>query len=153
MKSPTNKSDNATKPSALSPSCKKCVNVLQQLISGLQSETKDANESPPLTLLKAIARADPKSLRVENTRDGVVMHIPVKENQPGLLRRWTKFVGDSGNVGLNAPLRALATSASPDSSADSTAPTNPLTIELKCRKCSTQGPEVSCNMTQFHACG
>jgi len=128
-------SDNATRPASLSPSCRKCVNVLQHLISGLANGNSE--ESPPLTLLKAIGGGDPKQLRVEKSRDGVVLYLPVETTQPHLLRKWTKFQGD--NVDVDSP-RAIATSAS-DSSTEST-PTNPLAIELKCRKCSSVGPEV-----------
>mmetsp|Transcript_16984 Transcript_16984/g.41391 ORF Transcript_16984/g.41391 Transcript_16984/m.41391 type:complete len:166 (-) Transcript_16984:2646-3143(-) len=132
----TEESENATtRPPSLSPSCRKCVNVLQHLVSGLANDKSE--ESPPLTLLKAIAGGDPNRLRVEKSRDGVVLYLPVETTQPNLLRKWTKFLDDNVNI---EPPRAIATSAS-GSSTEST-PTNPLSIELKCRKCSTVGPEV-----------
>lgn len=127
--------DKATRPPSLSPSCRKCVDVLQHLVSGLAND--DSQESPPLTLLKAIGGGDPKKLRVEKSRDGVLLYLPVETTQPEVLRRWTKFQGDNVNID---PPRAIATSVS-DSATEST-PTNPLAIELKCRKCSTVGPEV-----------
>lgn len=133
-------SNNVTKPSSLSTSCRKCVSVLQQLVSGLQSETNDKNESSPLTLLKAIAGGDPKQLRIENNSDGVVIHIPVETTESNILRRWTKFVDDTANI--DQGVRAIATSVSDSSIATSkTNPTHPLTVELRCRKCSTEGPE------------
>jgi hypothetical protein len=113
-----------------SSSCKKCVNVLRELISGLQesrdgttgtgnnhrgigSNIVDGHESPPLTLLKAIARGQQQhqqtelggkngeirphkqqshpSLIVEDVEDGVRLTIPVETTIPTLLRRWTKL--------------------------------------------------------------
>lgn len=132
--------DYVNKPSSLSPSCRKCVSVLQQLVSGLQSEANDKNESSPVTLLRAIAGGDPKELRIEKKRDGVVVYFPVETTQPSLLRRWTEFNDDTASI--DQAVRPIATSVS-DATLSKT-PTNsdnPLAIELKCRKCSDQGPE------------
>lgn len=129
-----------------SPSCRKCVRVLQELMSGLQGDSKGGDEPPPLTLLKAIAGDQVNKLRIENVDDGVTMHFPVDTTKPSLLRRWTNFVGKEDAVAgsaLEVPTHTLATSASGAAPTDSTIPENPLTIQLKCRKCSSTGPEVS----------
>jgi hypothetical protein len=103
-----------------------------------------------LTLLKAIAGGQSNKLRIENNPDGVTMHFPVEITSPKVLKRWTKFIGEDSNTAESSvllPPHALATSvpATPASIAVSgdSPPENPLTIELKCRKCSSKGPEVS----------
>jgi hypothetical protein len=140
------RSPNANESSSnTSPSCRKCVKVLQELVSGLQDDSKKGDEPPPLTLLKAIAGDQSKKLRVENSEDGVTMHFPVDITKPSLLKRWTQFTSqqeETGRSDLEVPLHTLATSASGAASANST-PSNPLTIQLTCRKCSSTGPEVS----------
>ncbi|KAG7352222.1 peptidase M76 family protein [Nitzschia inconspicua] len=173
-----------------SSSCKKCVKVLRDLISGLQennngdndtnksfssgNNTDTSSESPPLTLLKAIAGAaaipnQQKNLQVEEIEDGVRLTIPVETTLPALLRRWTKLPQpykdeeENDDKGLLQPIfQAMATSANDsllnEQNAnnqrfkESTRPhsslhppdkplTDPLTIELKCRKCASSGPE------------
>jgi hypothetical protein len=125
------------------------------------------SESPPLTLLRAIIAGGANNhynapLKVEHIDDGVKMHLPVETTLPTLLRRWSSIsrqqeAADNNNdstttttpTTLNGsssiPLLAtLATSAvdSHTSSTATTATTNdPLTIELKCRKCASSGPE------------
>eukprot|EP00529_Nitzschia_sp_RCC80_P026480 CAMPEP_0113523740 /NCGR_PEP_ID=MMETSP0014_2-20120614/45858_1 /TAXON_ID=2857 /ORGANISM="Nitzschia sp." /LENGTH=352 /DNA_ID=CAMNT_0000421833 /DNA_START=118 /DNA_END=1173 /DNA_ORIENTATION=+ /assembly_acc=CAM_ASM_000159 len=109
----------------------------------------------------------PPKLEVEEVEDGVRLTIPVEATLPHLLRRWTKIVPllnqssdkqtttgtgneeDEDDI-LKSPhylaSNALATSAKPasDSSSSSSTTTSipdPLTIELKCRKCASTGPE------------
>jgi Peptidase M76 family len=169
----------------MSSSCNKCVKVLRDLISGLQEHNNgnerhpttnsntnhsDSSESPPLTLLKAIAASEPssasqKTLQVEEIEGGVRLTIPVETTLPNLLRRWTKLPqpilhdqqGEQED-GLLRPLyHAMATSAddalkegpgnknaflkrSPNNPDDKPL-ADPLTIELKCRKCASSGPE------------
>lgn len=95
----------------------------------------------------------PPALKIEETEDGVKLTIPVETTSPALMKPWTH---------LPRPLREqeeersaeeddledsifLATSVRRDDdeiAASRTEPvTNPLTIELKCRKCETSGPE------------
>ncbi|KAG7366327.1 peptidase M76 family protein [Nitzschia inconspicua] len=178
-----------------SSSCKKCVKVLRDLISGLQennngdnvnvindtnksfsssNNTDTSSESPPLTLLKAIAGAaaipnQQKNLQVEEIEDGVRLTIPVETTLPALLRRWTKLPQpykdeeENDDKGLLQPIfQAMATSANDsllneqnannqrfkESTRPHSSPhppdkplTDPLTIELKCRKCASSGPE------------
>ena len=148
---PTNKKEK------MSPSCFSCVKTLQEIVSGLHnhrdvdsSSKNTSNEPPPLTLLKAIAGGDSKKIRIENSEDGVVMSFPVKITSPNLLKRWTKFLRDNEEQSttkdnLEVSPHAIATSAAGATIGNpgekSTTPENPLTIELKCKKCASSGPE------------
>jgi hypothetical protein len=157
----------------MSASCHKCVKVLRDLISGLQQDNRDgrtsiqknnSTQSPPLTLLKAIAEgamnapagrqdSQPRQLRVEQVEDGVRLTIPVETTMPHVLRRWTKLLPPAGEPlreqdddddELLQPLyHAMATSANDhrSDSKQSDQLADPLTIELKCRKCASSGPE------------
>lgn len=110
----------------------------------------------------------PPKLEVDYVENGVKLTIPVEATLPHLLRRWTKIVpllnqADRSKLRaaeenededtLTSPhhlaQNALATSAntapattslSSSSKSSSTVP-EPLTIELKCRKCASTGPE------------
>mmetsp|Transcript_54097 Transcript_54097/g.131300 ORF Transcript_54097/g.131300 Transcript_54097/m.131300 type:complete len:361 (-) Transcript_54097:25-1107(-) len=121
-----------------------------------QNGRSGSSQSPP-----------PPKLEVEEVEDGVRLTIPVEATLPHLLRRWTKIIPllnqssdeqtatGTGNEEdedciLKSPhylaSNALATSAKPasDSSSSSSTTTSipdPLTIELKCRKCASTGPE------------
>jgi hypothetical protein len=140
-------------------SCRKCVKALQEIISGLHDDS--TQESPPLTLLKAIITDDWKSssssslnnpqttttattttthnLKIQETQDGVKVELPVNTTLPNLLRRYSSLLnGDNNNNNSISPYppHTLATSVT-----SSEEPPQPLTIELKCRKCATSGPE------------
>ena len=139
-----------TQSGTVSPSCLQCVKVLQELVSGLHilkdnksSQTSTKNEPPPLTLLKAIAGGDSNKLRIENSEDGVTMHFPVGTTSPTLLKRWTKFLTENEKTNdLELTPQALATSVPRTvSPTEKTTPENPLRIELKCKTCSSTGPE------------
>jgi hypothetical protein len=108
-------------------------------------------------------------LKVEEVEDGIRLTIPVETTLPTLLRRWTKLPqivveddDDNGEDSLFKPLyHAMATSASSsdddvssvntksnrqssqqeEEEASSKPIADPLTIELKCRKCASSGPE------------
>lgn len=95
------------------------------------------------------------------------MTIPVETTLPNLLRRWTKLPqplpeeeSEKADGGMLQPIyRAMATSANEDTSGGKDGPgrprlasrdsrsssatpvSDPLTIELKCRKCASSGPE------------
>ena len=167
--SPSSSSNDETAPAKkteMSPSCFSCVKALQEIVSGLHNhrdgnsssssttKNKSDDEPPPLTLLKAIAGGDSKKIRIDNSEDGVVMSFPVRLTSPTLLMRWTKFMRDNEEQSttednLVVSPHAIATSAT-SAAADaaignpsdtSTNPESPLTIELKCRKCSSNGPE------------
>jgi hypothetical protein len=177
----------------MSSSCNKCVKVLRDLISGLQENNNHgvcssntstnncdhATESPPLTLLKAIAgtvsplsnsssqQQKSRNLYVEEVEDGVRLTIPVETTMPNLLRRWTKLPppasGDNtvdekkeeDDDVLQPLYHAMATSAAniaggninkntlklSRNQGSSATLADPLTIELKCRKCASSGPE------------
>jgi Peptidase M76 family len=108
-----------------------------------------------------------QKLQVEEVEDGVRLTIPVETTMPNLLRRWTKLPQpvsgenktEEEDDGVLQPLyHAMATSAIetekgngnknslPPSHIQSSSPSSaplavPLTIELKCRKCASSGPE------------
>jgi hypothetical protein len=162
-----NNNNNTHNDDSSSPSCIKCVKVLRDLISELQ-ENKTVKgggekgvESPPLTLLRAIIAGGANNhhapLKIEHIDDGVKMHLPVETTLPTLLRRWSSLYRqqqEEADNGITTPtlnggsssIPLLATSAveSEDTSISTStiATTNdPLTIELKCRKCASSGPE------------
>jgi hypothetical protein len=151
-------------------SCRKCVQALRDIISGLHNDDNSTQESPPLTLLKAIIADDWKSsssfddssssrqpttyknnLKIQDTEDGVKVELPVTTTLPNLLRRYSSLLhhGDNNNVVDESSPHTLATSvlsvtAAAHSSSHPPPPLPqqpPLTIELKCRKCATSGPE------------
>jgi hypothetical protein len=161
-----------TKKKEASASCSKCVTVLQQILSSVQQSadaTADSNnsksnleESPPLTILKAIASGtggDPKrmqGLKIVNTKDGVKVQLPVTTTLPTLLRRWSALLrernGQDDDVAITTKESTLGhvTLACSSSSESSSAlllqqqqqdQQPPLEIELLCRKCSSTGPE------------
>lgn len=156
-----------------SPSCQRCVQVLRDLIAGLQDDStqKDRvspsigsgifagnsdptsirrDEPAPLTLLKAIAGMDNREkLRVEMVDDGVKLHVPVETTLPDKLLDWTRWLkpktmegaDKSGETSALDDFRLpLALSVKENASAHRKL-VDPLTIELKCRKCASTGPE------------
>jgi hypothetical protein len=99
------------------------------------------------------------NLKIQDTEDGVKVELPVTTTLPNLLRRYSSLLhhGDNNNVvdDSSSPYSSthtLATSvlsldaaaaAALDQQSSSHPPPQqpPLTIELKCRKCATSGPE------------
>ena len=136
-----------------STSCAKCVTVLRELIAGLQdmkispTGTKQVDkEPPPLTLLKAIAggASDGEKLIVEMIDDGIKLHVPVETTSPMRLQSWRQWFQSKesdidGPSILGVLRRPLALSV--DDHASKARLQDPLTIELKCRKCGNSGPE------------
>lgn len=137
-------------------SCQKCVKVLRDLISSLHHEkvsvsaSTEADESAPLTLLKAIAGIkNREQLKVEMVEDGVKLHLPVEATVPEKLLSWTQWVtpvskldGEKSNdpSSITEFRLPLALSVN-DDAAMNRGLADPLTIELKCRKCASTGPE------------
>ena len=103
-------------------------------------------------------------LHIEETEDGVKLTIPVETTAPALMTKWTRLEQESEPVKDEASGEVndenqiediddwipLATSVRRDDEiADGPIHTNnknavvrnPLTIELKCRRCETSGPE------------
>ena len=124
-------------------SCNKCVKVLRDLISGIQ---KDGKESRPLTLLKAIGGGNSDKVKIEPIDDGVKMTLPVQTTVPTLLRPWSSLIQQQEeqkrmNEGGEVFSHTLATSANATTSSNTNEDEDPLTIELKCRKCASSGPE------------
>lgn len=87
-------------------------------------------------------------LKIQETQDGVKVELPVTSTLPNLLRRYSALlIENSNNESSSYAPHPLATSVS--SSQEATAleqqqqqqSSQPLTIELKCRKCLTSGPE------------
>ncbi len=143
-----------------SPSCQKCVKVLRDLIAGLQEDvthhdnaTKSGtrDEPAPLTLLKAIAGMNTREkLRVEMVDDGVKLHVPVETTLPDQLLDWTRWFKPEtlssseklkGSSVLEDFRRPLALSVNKDATSSFPKLVDPLSIELKCRKCASTGPE------------
>lgn len=156
-----------------SPSCQKCVQVLRDLIAGLQDDTaqKDRgsqaigsgifsgnshttstrmDEPAPLTLLKAIAgMSNREKLRVEMVDDGVKLHVPVETTLPDKLQDWTRWlkpktvedVEKSGEASALDDFRLPLALSVKENAAKHRHLVDPLTIELKCRKCASTGPE------------
>lgn len=138
-----------------SPSCQKCVKVLRDLIAGLQEDkhpTTSArrHEPAPLTLLKAIAGMNNREkLRVEMVDDGVKLHVPVETTLPDKLLDWTRWlqpkptegVETSGDTSALDDFRLPLALSVQENSAHRQQLVDPLTIELKCRKCASTGPE------------
>ena len=174
-----------------SSSCNHCVNVVREILGGLNryaanhnsSKNHDINslysnqrhddrrESPPLTLLKAIAGKQDlqqdeseEPIQVENTHDGMRITLPVSATLPTVLRRWNSIAQkSSGVIASNSSageettnmlddessathgLHALATSPveTPPSALASTDDDGGkrLTVEVKCRPCASSGPE------------
>lgn len=142
-----------------SPSCQKCVKVLRDLIAGLQDDasrrdntnfsgTKD--EPAPLTLLKAIAGMNNREqLRIEMVDDGVKLHVPVETTLPEKLLDWTRWFAPetistskkSSKVDALDDFRLPLALSVNEKAAANRQLVDPLTIELKCRKCASTGPE------------
>ena len=106
-------------------------------------------------------------LQIEETNDGVKLTIPVETTAPNMMKEWKHLeqMNDNNNSNSNNRLEttatatktkhnmALATSVRTDDDDDDDNTSNntsnnnkkriqnPLTIELKCRKCETTGPE------------
>ena len=137
-------------------SCTKCVKVLRDILSDLQKNNgKKGVDSHPMTLLKGIARG--KEPKVETIEDGVRMSLPVETTEPTLLRRWSSLMRQNEREQDNnkMPHHTLATSVNNDNDDDNNRNNNissnntnnddtltqDLTIELKCRKCASSGPE------------
>jgi hypothetical protein len=129
--------------------------VLRDLIAGLQDAKisatdakQDKAEPPPLTLLKAIAGevGSGEKLRVEMVDGGVKLHVPVETTSPNKLQSWRQWIQPKEDAveaaGILGVLRRpLALSVNRHSSASKTRLVDPLTIELKCRRCASTGPE------------
>ncbi len=92
-------------------------------------------------------------LQIEETSDGVKLTIPVETTAPNMMKEWKHLEQMKENINTNknsldataAHNMALATSVRTDDDDTDTSKLkrirNPLTIELKCRKCETTGPE------------
>eukprot|EP00934_Nitzschia_sp_Nitz4_P004720 Nitzschia sp. Nitz4//scaffold167_size49223//23797//24759//NITZ4_007035-RA/size49223-processed-gene-0.19-mRNA-1//1//CDS//3329538275//4710//frame0 len=119
------------------------------------SSSTNNEEPPPLTLLKAMSSAKSEDLKVEWVNDGVRIHIPVETTNPTTLAPWSKLqeitarasqVADSLSGAPSMPL-ALSVQDTAEGPADTATVTkktpqkDPLTVELKCRKCASTGPE------------
>ena len=136
-----------------SASCVKCVTVLRELIAGLHDistsfkGTKQVDtESPPLILLKAIAggASNGRELSVEMIDDGIKLHVPVETTPQMRLQSWRQWFqpkegdADAASI-LGIQRRPLALSV--NDHASNLRLRDPLTIELRCRKCANSGPE------------
>eukprot|EP00339_Tiarina_fusa_P014615 CAMPEP_0117065468 /NCGR_PEP_ID=MMETSP0472-20121206/45772_1 /TAXON_ID=693140 ORGANISM="Tiarina fusus, Strain LIS" /NCGR_SAMPLE_ID=MMETSP0472 /ASSEMBLY_ACC=CAM_ASM_000603 /LENGTH=218 /DNA_ID=CAMNT_0004786115 /DNA_START=205 /DNA_END=857 /DNA_ORIENTATION=- len=110
-----------------------------------------------------------QKVKIENVDDGIKMVIPVSTTSPTLLRRWSNWsqqqlqqqalessstttsrfgipstaaLATSSTTPTDAnPNTALQSSNNPTSTSPKSPPPKPLTIELKCRKCASTGPE------------
>jgi hypothetical protein len=153
-----------------SASCQKCVKVLRDLIATLQNDASShhdddikskgffsgssvassvtVEEPAPLTLLKAIAGMNNRErLKVEMVDDGVKLHMPVETTLPDKLLSWSQWMTPTTKLdaekdsSMFAEFRLpLALSVKDDAVRDRQL-VDPLTIELKCRKCASTGPE------------
>lgn len=152
-----------------SPKCRKCVKVLRELIAGLKeepvgsrndakgsgmfSETPSSSstvESAPLTLLKAIAGMNTREkLNIEMVDDGVKLHVPVETTPPEKLLSWTRWLppqetldGEKQKVpSVFDDFRLPLALSVKENAIEKSKLVDPLTIELKCRKCASTGPE------------
>ncbi len=129
--------------------------VSQSIGSGLFSGNSNAtptrkDEPPPLTLLKAIAGMNNREeLRVEMVDDGVKLHVPVETTLPEKLRDWTRWlkpktmegVEKSGETSALDDFRLPLALSVKENGATNRQLVDPLTIELKCRRCASTGPE------------
>jgi hypothetical protein len=130
--------------------------------TSIQKNTPNLTQSPPLTLLKAIVEgamnapagrqdSQPRQLRMEQVEDGVRLTISVEMTMPHVLQRWTKLLlqaeplreNDDDDELLQPLYQTMATSANNhcSDSKQSDQLVDPLTIELKCRKCASSSPE------------
>ena len=103
-----------------------------------------------MTLLKAIAGMDNRGkLQVEMVDDGVKLYVPVETTLPEKLLSWTSWLSSEkqadeekskGPSILEDFRKPLALSVKEAVSQNRNL-NDPLTIELKCRKCASTGPE------------
>ena len=94
------------------------------------------------------------NLKIQETEDGIKVELPVTTTLPNLLRRYSSLLIDDSNDN-ESPYSPHTLATSISSSEDTAAAldhhhqqqqqqsqsSQPLTIELKCRKCLTSGPE------------
>lgn len=119
--------------------------------SSSSSSSTTAEEPAPLTLLKAIAGStnSRERLKVEMVEDGVKLHVPVETTLPDQLLSWTQWMTPTTKLYAEKPKETsifhgfrlpLALSVN-EKEARGNGLVDPLTIELKCRKCASTGPE------------
>jgi hypothetical protein len=165
------KSETSQLQDSSSASCRKCVKVLRDLIATLQNDTScdhdneikgkglfsglsssypvTAEESSPLVLLKAIAgMKNSERLRVEMVDDGVKLHMPVETTLPDKLLSWSQWMtpatildAEKSNSSVIDKFRLPLALSVKDDAERGRQLVDPLTIELKCRKCASTGPE------------